>query len=159
MLDMRPSGKNERMFLSSCTLPHEFSTFSMNTRVSSVIGWTSAILVAAFNLFAAVMKFVPVVPGSPADEMGRRLGVTGMEYALGVLEFIIIALFLIPRTSTVGFVLMIGYLGGALATNLTHGFTNMEALPIYILFLLLMISAWFRNPELTARLRKKPVSF
>ncbi|NOS66791.1 MAG: DoxX family protein [Candidatus Peribacteraceae bacterium] len=125
----------------------------MKIRASSIIGWTTAILVAAFNLFAAVMKFVPVEPGSDGAVMMERLGVTGMMQQLGVLELIVIALFLIPRTSTVGFVLMIGYLGGALATNLTHGFTHLEALPIYILFVLLMISAWFRNPELTTRLR------
>ena len=129
----------------------------MKSRLPSIIGWTCAILVAAFNLFAAVMKFFPVPPGSPAEAMGQQLGVSGMEHSLGILEFIIVALFLIPRTSTVGFVLMIGYIGGALATNLTHGFTHMEALPIYILFLLLAISAWFRNPELTARLLKRPV--
>lgn len=127
----------------------------MQSRVGTIIGWTCAILVAAFSLFAAVMKFVPVVPGSPADEIGTRLGTHGFEYPLGVLEIIIIVLFLIPRTMTVGFVLMIGYMGGALATNLTHGFTHAEALPIYILFVLLAISAWFRNPELTARLRGK----
>ena len=49
---------------------------------------------------------------------------------------------------------MDGYMGGALATNLTHGFTHVEALPIYISFVLLMISAYFRNPELVSRLRK-----
>jgi hypothetical protein len=48
-------------------------------------------------------------------------------------------------------------MGGALATNLTHGFSHLEALPIYLTFLLLTISAWFRNPELAARLLKKPV--
>ena len=129
----------------------------MTSRLSSIIGWTCALLVAAFNLFAAVMKFVPVIPGSPADEMGQRLGVQGLEQQLGVVEFIIVALFLVPRTSTVGFVLIIGYMGGALATNLTHGFTHMEAIPIYVSFVLLMVSAWFRNPELVARLLGKPV--
>lgn len=131
----------------------------MQTRLGAVIGWTAAIPVAAFNLFAAIMKFIPVVPGSPAEAMGRKLGVAGMESRLGVLEFIIIALFLIPRTSTVGFVLMVGYMGGALATNLTHGVTHTEALPIYIIFVLLAISAWFRNTELTARLRRKAATF
>ena len=129
----------------------------MKIRVSSIIGWTCAILVAAFNLFAAVMKFMPVTPGSAGDVMGQKLGVTGLEHPLGILELIIIVLFLIPRTSTVGFVLMIGYMGGALATNLTHGFSNVDALPIYISFVLLMISAVFRNPELLARLLRKKV--
>ncbi len=53
--------------------------------------------------------------------------------------------------------MMIGYMGGALATNLTHGFTNLEALPIYICLLLLTLSAWYRNPELVQRLLGKPV--
>lgn len=125
--------------------------------VVSIIGWTCTVLVAAFNIFAAVMKFMPVLPGSPAEEMGQRLGLTmQFNHALGVLEFIIVALFLIPRTSTIGFVLMVGYMAGALATNLTHGFTHMEALPIYISFVFLMISAYVRNPELLSRLLKKP---
>ncbi|OGJ55518.1 hypothetical protein A3D88_04675 [Candidatus Peribacteria bacterium RIFCSPHIGHO2_02_FULL_52_16] len=131
----------------------------MKIQFGSIVGWTCALLVAAFNIFAAVMKYVPVVPDSPADVMMHRLGITvQMQHVLGVIEFVIIALFLIPRTSTVGFVLMVGYMGGALATNLTHGFTHMEALPIYILFVLLTISAYFRNPELLSRLLKHPVS-
>jgi len=129
----------------------------MSTRAKSIIGWTATILIAAFNLFAAVMKFLPVAPGSPAEEMGKALGTLGLEKGLGILEFIIIALFLIPRTSTVGFVLMVGYMGGALATNLTHGFTSTaELMPLYILFVLLTVSGYFRNPELTARLRGAP---
>jgi uncharacterized membrane protein YphA (DoxX/SURF4 family) len=130
----------------------------MNTRVGSVIGWICAGLVALFNIFAAVMKFVPVEPGSQSAVFMERLGTAGLERPLGVLEFVITVLFLIPRTSTVGFVLMVGYMAGALATNLTHGFSNMEALPIYISLLLLTISAYFRNPELLSRLLKKPVT-
>ncbi|MDB4978763.1 MAG: DoxX family protein [Candidatus Peribacteria bacterium] len=133
-------------------------SFFMNKRVSSVIGWTCAILVAAFNLFAAVMKFVPMAPGSEGAMFMEKLGVTpGLEHVLGVLELVIVILFLIPLTSTVGFVLMVGYLGGALATNLTHNLGIMDVLPLYIMFILLMISAWFRNPELINRLLKRPV--
>ena len=130
----------------------------MKLRFSSILGWTCNILVIAFFLFAAVMKFFPVVPGSPAEIMGQKLGVAGLEQSLGIVQFVILALFLFPRTSTVGFVLMIGYMGGALATNLTHGFSHAEALPIYIVFVLLAIGAWIRNPELTARLRGKSLS-
>lgn len=124
----------------------------MASRIGSVVGWVCTLLVAAFNLFAAVMKFMPVEPGSAAEAMSQKLGVTGLEHSLGVLEIIITVLYVIPRTSTVGFVLMVGYMGGSLATNLTHGFSNMEALPIYILFVLMTVGAWFRNPELVSRL-------
>ena len=130
----------------------------MKLRIGSIVGWTCSLLVAAFNTFAAVMKYVPVVPDSPGDVMMQRLGITvQMQHVLGVIELAIIALYLIPRTSTVGFVLMVGYMGGALATNLTHGFSHMEALPIYILFTLMTIGAYFRNPELLSRLLKRPV--
>lgn len=127
----------------------------MKLRFTPIIGWTATILVAAFNIFAGIMKFTPIEPGSEAEAMMAKLGINpAMSPVLGVLELSIVVLFLIPRTSTVGFVLMIGYLGGALATNLTHGFSNMEALPIYILFVLLTISAAVRNPELLTRLKK-----
>ena len=129
----------------------------MTSKASSIIGWTCALLVAAFNAFAAVMKFVPVEPGSEAAVMMDRLGMTQLMTQLGILELIVIALYLWPRTSTVGVVLMTGYMGGALATNLTHGFSSMEALPLYISLILIAVSAWFRNPELATRLRGKPV--
>ncbi|MBI3331422.1 DoxX family protein [Candidatus Peregrinibacteria bacterium] len=129
----------------------------MKKRIGLIIGWICALLVAAFNLFAAVMKFIPVEPGSPADQIGQQLGIRGMEYELAVLELIVILLFLIPRTMTIGFVLMIGYMGGVLATNLTHGFSHADSLLIYISFALLTISAYFRNPELLTRLRKGSV--
>lgn len=128
----------------------------MKKRVANVFAWICIGLVSAFNLFAAVMKFVPIVPGSEGDLMMQRLGVGGMEYGLGVLEFVLVVLYVVPRTSTVGTVLMGGYLAGALATNLTHGFTHAEAAPIYVLFVLMFIGAWIRNPELFSRLFKKP---
>ena len=128
----------------------------MSSRIGTVIGWLCALLVSAFTLFSAVMSVL--FSGDPAAmEMGARLGITGMEYNLGLTKLIIILLFLYPRTSTVGFVLIIGYYGGILATNITHGFSFADTLPIYISFVLLTISAYYRNPELLSRLLKKPV--
>lgn len=127
----------------------------MKIRVSSVIGWVATILVAAFNVFAGVMKFMPVPAGSPQEQMMQQLGVSlQLDHVLGVVELASVVLYLIPRTSVVGFVLLIGYLGGALATNLTHGFSTMQAMPIYVLFALMTLDAWLRKPELTARLMK-----
>lgn len=133
-----------------------YSPRTMTTRTSLIIGWICTVLVAAFNLFAAVMKFVPIAPGSPAEQMGQRLGTLGLEYPLAVLELVVLILFLVPRTSTVGFVLMVGYMGGVLATMLTHGITFAETAPIYVAFALLTASGYFRNPELTCRLFKRP---
>lgn len=130
----------------------------MPSRTSSIIGWICFGLVLAFNLFAAVMKYVPVVPDSEGAKMMERLGLTvQMQHVLGVVEFAIVALFLIPRTRVVGFILMVGYLGGALATNITHGFTFAETVPMYVTFALLALGGWLLLPELTARLRGRPM--
>ena len=126
----------------------------MPSKLSNITGWVCAILVAAFTLMSAVMGVL--LSGDPAAvEMGARLGITGMEYYLGLVKLIIVLLFLIPRTSTVGFVLIIGYYGGILATNITHGFTFAETMPVYIAFILLTISAYGRNPELLSRIKGK----
>lgn len=124
----------------------------MTFRLSSFLRWTSTILIAALMIFSAIMKFVPVAPGSPAEDMGRTLGTTGLEFPLGVLELMIVILFLVPRTSTIGFVLMVGYFGGILATLLTHG---QDATPVYVFFVILTISGYFRNPELLSRYRNQ----
>ncbi len=128
----------------------------MTTRIGTIIGWICAILVSAFTLLSVVLGIL-MKDNPEAIAMGERLGITGMEIPLDVAKVIILALFLWPRTSTVGFVLMVGYYGGVLATNMTHGFAIAEYAPVLVVFALLTISAWFRNPELTARLRKKPV--
>ncbi len=127
----------------------------MTARATTITGWTFAIITALLFTLTGLLKFMPIEPGTEMEAMMIRLGTLEIEPALGVLQLIIAALFIIPRTSTVGLVLMVGYIGGALATNITHGFTAMEAMPCYIFFVLIMLTAWFRNPELTARLRGK----
>jgi hypothetical protein len=129
----------------------------MKARASSIVGWICTILLALMHGMATVVKFLPVEPGSAAEQMGQRLGTAGLEHGLGVLEGIVLVLFLIPRTSTLGFVLMTGYMAGILATNLTHGISFAETAPVYVGFVLLALSGWFRNPELTLRLLGKPV--
>jgi hypothetical protein len=126
------------------------------SKASSIVGWICVGLVSALTLFSAVMEFVPVT--DPAMlAMVAKLGVGDIAYALGIAKFIIVALYLIPRTATVGFVLMIGYYGGALATNITHGFTVPEYAPILVAFVLMTVDAYLRKPELLWRLKGKAV--
>ena len=101
---------------------------------------------------SAIMEFIPVTDPATLEYIGK-LGVGDIMYQLGVAKFIIVALYLWPRTSTVGFVLMIGWYGGALATNITHQFPMTDYGPIYVVFLLMTIDAWLRKPELLARLK------
>lgn len=117
-----------------------------------IMGWVVSMFVALFFLFSAVMKFVPQPEGSPGYEFAKALGMQGLEHPLGILQFIIFILFVVPRTCTVGFILMIGYWGGVIAANLSHGFGGAEAMPLYVSLGLLTLGAYGRNPELLSRL-------
>lgn len=127
----------------------------MKFRPGLAIGWTAAILVAAFQTFGAVTKFIPVAPGSVTEAMRAGLGLTPeIAFWLGIVEIVTVIFFLWPRGSTVGFILMVGYFSGVYATMLTHGLGNIGAPGMSIVFLLLIVSAWFRNPELLHRLTR-----
>jgi hypothetical protein len=92
------------------------------TTVSRTRLWTGYVLSAlpvAFLLLDAAMKLVKPKP------------VVEATVALGYLESVIVGLgivlgactivYLIPRTSILGAILLTGYLGGAVASHLRHG--------------------------------------
>ena len=128
----------------------------MKIRFSSVVGWTAVFLVSALTLFSAIMGLMPQTD-PVAIEMATKMGVADIGMQLSILKILIVALFVYPRTSTVGFVLMVGYYGGALATNITHGFAAAEYGILYVVLALLTLSAYVRNPELLTRIKGKPV--
>jgi|HubBroStandDraft_2_1064218.scaffolds.fasta_scaffold249543_1 hypothetical protein len=76
-------------------------------------------LVVVFLLFDAtihLLKPAPVVEGFAKLGYPIHLAVV-----LGVVELVCIALYLFPRTSILGAVLLTGYLGGAIAVQLPTG--------------------------------------
>lgn len=92
--------------------------------VSSGALWTGRVLsglIVLFMIFDGVIKLPPLdvvtqtmVPlGWPADVSVARL--------LGVIGLISTALYALPRTSVLGAILLTGYLGGAIATNMRVG--------------------------------------
>src|SRR5580704_14861224 len=89
-------------------------------------------LVVAFMLFDAVihlMKPAPVVEAFAKLGFPLRLAVP-----LGIIELVCILLYMVPRTSILGAILLTGYLGGAIAIQLPTGNSLFgEVLfPIYI---------------------------
>jgi hypothetical protein len=74
-------------------------------------------LVTAFLLFDAVihlLKPAPVVEGFAKLHLPLSLAVD-----LGIVELVCLVLYVIPRTSILGAVLLTGYLGGAVAIQMT----------------------------------------
>jgi hypothetical protein len=80
------------------------------------IGHIITILTSAFLLFDAVVHMLAI---EPVVESFRELGFPpGQAFAIGVVELGCVALYLTPRTSVLGTVLLTGYLGGAVCAHL-----------------------------------------
>jgi hypothetical protein len=76
-------------------------------------------LVVAFLLFDAIihlLKPAPVVEGFAKLGFPLRLAVP-----LGIIELVCVLLYVVPRTSILGAILLTGYLGGAIAIQLPTG--------------------------------------
>ena len=82
-------------------------------------GWIMTVLPALLLLFSAFTKFAkppPVVEGFV------HLGIPiGLALPLGILELTCTVIYLIPRTSVLGAILLTGYLGGATCATLRVG--------------------------------------
>lgn len=99
-------------------------SISQTTPVSPGALWTGRVLsglIVLFMIFDGVIKLPPLdvvtqtmVPlGWPGDVSVARM--------LGIIGLISTALYALPRTSVLGAILLTGYLGGAIATNMRVG--------------------------------------
>jgi multidrug efflux pump subunit AcrB len=120
-----------------------------------IAGWILSSLVVAFLcLGSAVGKFVE---WDGKTEMFQHLGYTQeLITTIGVLEIVLALLFLIPRVSFLGAILLTGYLGGAVATHVRVGDAFYFPIIIGVLF---WIGLGLRQPEvfllLTGRTRPR----
>ncbi len=118
----------------------------------SRIGWTMSGLFAAFMIGASVAPKLLQLP--VAEETLAQLGWRhGYAILIGVIELTCTVLFLVPRTAVLGAVLMMGLLGGAIATQLRAG-TPMFSHILFGVYLGLFMwgALWLRNPQLRALL-------
>jgi hypothetical protein len=120
----------------------------MNSRSSTMAGWVLSGLFVLFMLGASV---TPKLTGMPiAAETMRQLGwPDGYVLMIGVIELVLVLLYIFPRTSVLGAVLMMALLGGAMATQIRVGsplFTH-QLFSIY-LGLFMWGGLWLRDPAL-----------
>ena len=80
--------------------------------------WAGRIISTLVILFLLFDSGLKVMKLAPAVEATARLGYpTSLVLPIGIAELICVLLFVIPRTSILGAVLLTGYLGGATATQ------------------------------------------
>ena len=104
------------------------------TAVPQSILWTARVLRALVVLFLLFDAAGHLLMPPPVVEAFTRLGLPlGFGPALGVLKLVLLAVYLTPRASALGAVLITGYLGGAIAINLRAGSPPFETLfPIIV---------------------------
>ncbi len=112
--------------------------------------WTARIVMAVpvlFLLFDATIKLVKIQ--AVTDAMAALGYPDGLARVFGVLLLLLVVLYLIPRTSVLGALLLTGYLGGAVATHVRveHPVFSHTLFPVYVA-LLLWGGLWLRSEQL-----------
>jgi hypothetical protein len=114
--------------------------------------WAGRILSALPVLFLLFDAVIHILKIAPVVEAFAQLGYSvSLAVPLGIIELVCVVLYVIPRTSVLGAVLLTGYLGGAVATNLRVGaplFSNV-LFPVYV-GILLWGGLYLRNARLRA---------
>ena len=110
-------------------------------------GWTISGLMAAFMLFDAGARFAK--PAQVAEAFARTGWPMRLSSTLGAILLTCAAFYLVPQTSVLGAILLTGYLGGAVATNLRLGIPLLThtLFPVYF-GVVIWIGLWVRDPRL-----------
>src|SRR5438105_807186 len=101
--------------------------------------WAGRVLSALGALFLLFDGVIHILKITPVVEAFAQLGYPlGTAVTLGVIEVISVVLYLIPRTSVLGAVVLTGYLGGAIATQARVGapLFSTTLFPVYVALLL-----------------------
>src|SRR5216117_4392217 len=97
--------------------------------------WAGIILSAIPVLFVLFDGAIHLMVIPPVVQAFTQLGYpVSTSRALGVIELVCIVLYLMPRTSVLGAILLTGYLGGAVATQVRVGapLLSTTLFPIYV---------------------------
>lgn len=108
------------------------------------------VLTALFALFMLGASITPKLLRMPvASETLIELGWPDYTLMIGLFELAFVVLYLIPRTSILGAVLMTALLGGAMATQIRVG-SPLFSHTLFSVYLALFMwgGLWLRNPTL-----------
>lgn len=99
-------------------MPAEMSS-SFSPKKMLWVGYILSALPTLLLLFSGVMKLVK--PPSVMEGFVRLGYDESLALGIGLVELVCTVLYLVPRTSVLGAILLTGYLGGATATHLRIG--------------------------------------
>jgi DoxX-like family len=119
-------------------------------RESKAMTWTGSIISGLAVLFLLMDGVGKLIKPAPVIEATVALGWSEASIAtLGILVLTATVLYLIPRSAILGAVLLTGFLGGAVASQLRIGnpLFSHTLFPVYI-GVMLWLGLWLRNRNL-----------
>lgn len=115
----------------------------MPSKARKIAGWVLHGLIAGLVIFAGVFKLVKMNDPELAAELAKS-GLGGKAALIGGGEAIAAILLLIPRTSSLGLLLMSGFWGGVILSHMTQG---KEFISGSVFLVLTWLGAYLRDPR------------
>jgi hypothetical protein len=115
----------------------------------SIAGW---VLTGMFTLFMAFDTIIKLVQLKAVADTLAGLGYPpDLGFGIGVMEALLLILYLVPRTSVLGAVLVTALMGGTMASHLrlSHPWLGYTLFGVY-LALFAWGGLWLRDPRLRA---------
>jgi hypothetical protein len=118
----------------------------MTTQSNKKMVWAGYVLTALASA-PFMMGIIMMLSGNPqaAEGMAKYGWEASALHTILALEAISVTLYLIPKTSVFGAVVLTGYLGGAVATHLRVG--EAPTMPV-VVGVLVWLGLWLREPRL-----------
>ncbi|AHF14278.1 DoxX family protein [Niabella soli] len=119
----------------------------MSQKAINITGWVLTIILGLLFAMSASMK---LTQNASALQQAGAMGFSPETYlAIGIVEILSLILFIIPRTAIIGALLLVAYMGGAIATHVQHQLP--AAMPVAI-EALLWITIAIRFPRVRQQL-------
>ncbi len=108
--------------MSSASQVSEIAQSAVRTSSSKRSVWIGRILSGLVVLFLVPDAIIKFIRPAPVVDAFTHLGLPlSLANTLGILLLVCTAVYVFPRTSVLGAILLTGYLGGAVATHLRAG--------------------------------------
>lgn len=119
------------------------------SKARRIAAWVLTSLLTLLFVFSAVMKFVR---GPEVMAAVEKWNLKDELILIGVTELVSAILFFIPRTHSLGVLLLTAYMGGAIVTHMQ----NDEPYFVQAIFLgVIWVASYLRHPELLQSFRGK----
>jgi hypothetical protein len=111
-----------------------------DTTTSRPMRWAGWVLTGLFTAFMILDCGMKLARAPIVEQTGAQIGLPrGSGFGIGVVELIIVALYIFPRTAVLGAVLVTALMGGTVAVHWMHR----DPWPSHILFgVYLALLAW-----------------